>query len=220
MTIKTQPAAPCVATTHARSRRSTRGLVGASALLGLLAACALPALAQSAETPQQYCERQVGFVRDVCLRELKSAPPPAAPAASAATSPRSGASAPPSGAAPAKAAAATPAAAAGGAEPYVVSDGHKVDAFTFKGFQAWRAAACDRCHGANQEGLVGPSLIEGLKKLSKDEFRTTVLEGRLERGMPSFGSSEQVKSSIDNLYAYLKGRSDGAITQSRVELAK
>ena len=117
-------------------------------------------------------------------------------------------------------AAASSAAPAAGAKPYVVSGGYKVDAFTFKGFQTWRAAACDRCHGADQQGLVGPSLIEGLKKLSKDEFRTTVLEGRLERGMPSFGSSEQVKSSIDNLYAYLKGRSDGAITQSRVELAK
>ena len=35
---------------------------------------------------------------------------------------------------------------------YKVVDGYKVDADTMKGFRAWRAAACDRCHGANQEG--------------------------------------------------------------------
>ena len=43
---------------------------------------------------------------------------------------------------------------------YTVVDGYKVDPNTMKGFRAWRAAACDRCHGANQEGLVGPSLLD------------------------------------------------------------
>lgn len=32
---------------------------------------------------------------------------------------------------------------------YTVTDGYKVDENTMKGFQTWRAAACDRCHGAN-----------------------------------------------------------------------
>ena len=49
-----------------------------------------------------------------------------------------------------------------GNAPYKVVDGYKVDAFTMKGFRAWRAAACDRCHGANQEGMVGPSLLNSL----------------------------------------------------------
>jgi mono/diheme cytochrome c family protein len=100
---------------------------------------------------------------------------------------------------------------------YTVVDGNKVDAETLKGFKAWRAAACDRCHGANQQGLVGPSLIERLKILTKDEFVKTVTEGRLEKGMPSFKTSKMVMSNIDQLYAYLKGRSDGAITKSKVE---
>ena len=51
------------------------------------------------------------------------------------------------------------------------------------GFRTWRAAACDRCHGANQEGLVGPSLVNSLKTLTKEEFVKTVREGRLEKGM-------------------------------------
>jgi mono/diheme cytochrome c family protein len=103
---------------------------------------------------------------------------------------------------------------------YTVVDGYKVDAETMKGFRAWRAAACDRCHGANQEGLVGPSLVERMKTLSKEEFVTTVTKGRLEKGMQSFGNSPVVMDNINQLYAYLKGRSDGQITRAKVEEIK
>jgi mono/diheme cytochrome c family protein len=100
---------------------------------------------------------------------------------------------------------------------YTVVDGYKVDPETLKGFRTWRAAACDRCHGANQEGLVGPSLVNSLKTLTKEEFVKTVRDGRLEKGMQSFGTSQQVMDNIDHLYAYLKGRSDGAIIRAKVE---
>jgi mono/diheme cytochrome c family protein len=100
---------------------------------------------------------------------------------------------------------------------YKVVDGYKVDPETMKGFRTWRAAACDRCHGANQEGLVGPSLVNSLKTLTKEEFIVTVRDGRLQKGMQSFGTSQQVMDNIDHLYAYLKGRSDGAITRAKVE---
>jgi mono/diheme cytochrome c family protein len=114
-------------------------------------------------------------------------------------------------------AALTGAAHADDGKPYTVTDGNKVDANTLKGWRTWRAMACERCHGANQEGMVGPSLIDSLKVLSKDQFKTTVLNGRVEKGMPNFGGSAQVQQNIDNLYAYLKGRSDGAIKPGRVE---
>jgi mono/diheme cytochrome c family protein len=100
---------------------------------------------------------------------------------------------------------------------YTVQDGYKVDANTLKGFRAWRAAACDRCHGANQEGLVGPSLLASMKTLTKEEFVKTVRDGRLDKGMQSFGTSPTVMENIDQLYAYLKGRADGAITRAKVE---
>lgn len=103
---------------------------------------------------------------------------------------------------------------------YTVQDGYKVDADTMKGFRAWRAAACDRCHGANQEGMVGPSLVTSLKTLTKEEFLKTVRDGRLDKGMQSFGNSPAVMNNIDQLYAYLKGRSDGAITRAKVEEIK
>ena len=103
---------------------------------------------------------------------------------------------------------------------YTVVDGYKVDANTMNGFRAWRAAACDRCHGANQEGLVGPALVVSLKTLSKEDFVKTVRDGRLEKGMVSFSSSKIVMDNIDNLYAYLKGRSNGDIKRSKVEEMK
>lgn len=103
---------------------------------------------------------------------------------------------------------------------YTVQEGYKVDANTMKGFRTWRAAACDRCHGANQEGMVGPSLIASLKTLTKEEFVKTVKDGRLDKGMQSFGTSPQVMENMDALYAYLKGRSDGAITRAKVEEIK
>lgn len=94
-----------------------------------------------------------------------------------------------------------------GDAPYTVKDG-LVDAKTYKGFQTWRSAACERCHGPNQEGMVGPSLVDSLKKLSKEEFVATVVNGRAEKGMPPHGFLGAEK--IDMLYSYLKGRSDGA----------
>ena len=112
------------------------------------------------------------------------------------------------------------AAAAGGKAPYTVVDGNKVDAGTLEGWRTWRSAACDRCHGANQEGLVGPSLITSLKTLSKEEFVKTVMNGKPNTQMVAFSSNATVTKNMDNLYAYLKGRSDGAIKQSRVEAMK
>jgi mono/diheme cytochrome c family protein len=113
-----------------------------------------------------------------------------------------------------------PSAPAGKMPLYTVVDGYKVDPNTMNGFRAWRAAACDRCHGANQEGLVGPSLLESHKTLSKEDFVKTVRDGRLDKGMVSFATSKTVMDNIDNLYAYLKGRSNGDITRPKVEELK
>lgn len=115
---------------------------------------------------------------------------------------------------PAKAA--TP--ASGGDKPYgKVVDGTKVNELVMDGFRTWRAAACDRCHGANQEGLVGPSLLASMKVMSKGDFAKTIADGRVDKGMPAWKESQNVMEHMDALYAYLKGRSDGAITKARVE---
>ena len=101
--------------------------------------------------------------------------------------------------------------------PYKVAQGNKVDAQTLSGWKTWRAMACERCHGAAQEGMVGPSLVNSLRVLSKEEFKVAVLKGRIEKGMPNFDTSKMVSENIDNLYAYLKGRSDGAIEPGRLQ---
>jgi Cytochrome C oxidase, cbb3-type, subunit III len=94
---------------------------------------------------------------------------------------------------------------------YTVKDGNQVDPKTLMGWKTWRAMACERCHGAEQEGLVGPALVNSLKTLTKDQFHTTVTNGRPDKGMPNFGGVKLVQDNWENLYAYLKGRSDGNI---------
>jgi mono/diheme cytochrome c family protein len=100
---------------------------------------------------------------------------------------------------------------------YQVQDGNKVDVKTLNGWKTWRALACERCHGAEQEGMVGPSLVESLKKLSKEDFHTTLMNGRPEKGMPPFNTSAMVNENWEGLYAYLKGRSDGKIQPGRLQ---
>jgi len=143
----------------------------------------------------------------------KQVPTPASPAAA----PGAGPAAP--AAPPGAAATAAPGAAgAGGDTPlYRVVDGNQVDHNTMNGWRTWRAMACERCHGANQEGLVGPSLVDDMKTMSKEEFTKCVLDGRIDKGMPNFGGVKSVTDNIDNLYAFLKGRSDGAIATGHLK---
>jgi len=99
---------------------------------------------------------------------------------------------------------------------YQVKEGTKVDAATLQGWKTWRAMACDRCHGPAQEGLVGPSLIEAMKRLTKEQFHQQLMKGSPEKGMPPFNMVEMVNKNWEALYAYLKGRSDGAIQPGRL----
>jgi mono/diheme cytochrome c family protein len=99
---------------------------------------------------------------------------------------------------------------------YTVKDGNKVDAKTLAGWKTWRALACERCHGAEQEGLVGPPLVVSLHRLTKEEFKKTITDGRPEKGMPPFSASKMVMDNWEGLYAYLKGRADGQIKPGHV----
>lgn len=99
---------------------------------------------------------------------------------------------------------------------YEVKDGNRVDATTLQGWKTWRALACERCHGAAQEGMVGPSLIDSLKTLSKKEFHDKLMKGNPEKGMPPFSGTDMVIKNWEGLYAYLKGRSDGQIQPGRL----
>jgi mono/diheme cytochrome c family protein len=102
--------------------------------------------------------------------------------------------------------------------PYKV-EGNKVDSATFKGYQTYKRQRCETCHGQTGEGSAAfPNLLTSLKTKSKEEFKTIVLEGK--NAMPAHKNNKAVVDNIDGLYAYLKGRSDGAIPAGELEELK
>jgi mono/diheme cytochrome c family protein len=102
--------------------------------------------------------------------------------------------------------------------PYQVQ-GNKVDAATYKGYQTYKRQRCETCHGQTGEGSAAfPNLLTSLKTKTKDEFKTVVLEGK--GAMPAHKTNKAVVDNLDGLYAYLKGRSDGAIPAGELEEMK
>lgn len=175
----------------------TAQLVTASLLALLLGACGQPAEPEPVAAPPAATTAPVTEVSPAPVAEVTATPAPAAGVPAAEPAPA---------AAPAPAPAEAPAAAA--TDVATTATGGDV----VKGWKAWRAAACERCHGPAQEGMVGPSLITSLKTLSKDDFKKVVLEGRIALGMPGHPF---LADKIDDLYAYLKGRSDGSVATVR-----
>jgi mono/diheme cytochrome c family protein len=101
--------------------------------------------------------------------------------------------------------------------PYVVKNGNEVDMSTYKGY-LYYGDQCLRCHGPDGAGSsYAPNLTLSLKSLSKEQFENTVINGKREvnqasdRVMPSFGTNEDVVDNLDNIYGYLKARSDGVL---------
>jgi len=97
---------------------------------------------------------------------------------------------------------------------YQIRDG-KVDAKTYNGFRRYHAG-CNHCHG--QDGLgstVGPSLVERLPDL--DAFRRIVREGKGggTAVMKGFAEDPNVAPYIDDIFAYLQARADGALDRGR-----
>lgn len=107
-------------------------------------------------------------------------------------------------------------------KPYVVKDG-KVDQHTYNGWRRY-TESCLRCHGPDGAGSsYGPDLTESLKSLSEDQFKEIVINGRQnvttasENVMPPFGEAEDVVTYLDDIYGYLKARSDGVLGRGRPE---
>ncbi len=107
------------------------------------------------------------------------------------------------------------------AKPYTVTNGNHLDADSYKGFKLFRNW-CARCHGTYGQGMVGPDLAESLTLISKDEFFSTVENGKSGTigSMPNWKKNKKVMAGRDQLYAYLKARSDGAIGVVKPKKAK
>ena len=105
-------------------------------------------------------------------------------------------------------------------KPYTIVDG-KVDMHTYNGWRRY-TESCLRCHGPDGAGSsYAPDLTLSLKTLSKDDFMEVVVNGRTnvstaaENVMPPFGTVADVMLYIDDIYAYLKARSDGVLGRGR-----
>ena len=110
--------------------------------------------------------------------------------------------------------------AEGEEKPYVIKGG-VVDWYTFNGFRRYHSE-CHVCHGPDGLGSsFAPALTESMKTMTYDEFVEVVVNGRetvstaQQRKMPAFGNNLNVMCFIDDLFAYLKARSDGALGRGR-----
>lgn len=107
-------------------------------------------------------------------------------------------------------------------KPYSITDG-KVDWYTYSGYRRYHGE-CHVCHGPDGLGSsFGPSLVQSLKSMSYDDYLEVVVNGRqnvsqaTHRAMPAFGMNPNVMCFVDDIYAYLKARSDGALERGRPE---
>lgn len=98
-------------------------------------------------------------------------------------------------------------------KPYTVQDG-KVDKATYNGYRRY-GDACLRCHGPGAAGSsYAPALTERLKEIPYERYAEVVING-ISGKMPAFGETEDVATYIDDIYGYLKARSDGVIGANR-----
>ena len=108
-------------------------------------------------------------------------------------------------------------------KPYKITEDGTVDWYTYSGFRRYHAD-CHVCHGPDGLGSsFGPALVESLKTLSYEDFLDVVTNGRKnvttssDKVMPSFGLNPNVMCFVDDIYAYLKARSDGVLPRGRPE---
>ena len=87
-------------------------------------------------------------------------------------------------------------------------------------YQGWKwfHVYCYRCHGTDALGsTLAPNLRHSVSlqgTVTRDVFLITVRDGRIAKGMPSW-SALLNQRQIEELYAYIKARSDGRLAPGR-----
>lgn len=105
-------------------------------------------------------------------------------------------------------------------KPYTIQNG-KVDKKTYNGWRRY-TELCMRCHGPDGAGSsYAPDLVNSAKHMTQDQFNEIVVNGKTdvntasENVMPPFGTVEDVMNYLDDIWAYLKARADGALGRGR-----
>jgi methanol metabolism-related c-type cytochrome len=104
---------------------------------------------------------------------------------------------------------------------YKVSADGTVDWYTYSGFRRYHSE-CHVCHGPDGEGSsYAPALANSLKTMSYAEFYGTVVGGKQDLGagqekvMPAFADNKNVMCYLNDIYIYLRARSQDAIPRGR-----
>ena len=102
-----------------------------------------------------------------------------------------------------------------------VSDDGTWDWYTYSGYRRYHSD-CHVCHGPDGEGSsYAPALKDSLQKMSYADFASVVAGGRVnvttsqDNVMPSFGNNPNVMCYLDDIFVYLRARSDGALPRGR-----
>jgi methanol metabolism-related c-type cytochrome len=96
-----------------------------------------------------------------------------------------------------------------------------VDWYTYSGYRRYHSD-CHVCHGPDGMGSTyAPALKDSLRTMSYGDFLGVVASGRKnvstaqENVMPAFGDNPNVACYMDDLYVYLRARSNEAWGRGR-----
>jgi mono/diheme cytochrome c family protein len=102
---------------------------------------------------------------------------------------------------------------------YRITNG-SVDVNTYNGYRRYHAG-CNHCHGSDGLGSTfGPALISQLPDIAS--FRDIVRNGKSDGTsvMRGFAKDPNIAPYIDDIYAYLQARADGALGRGRPPVQK
>ncbi|MBV8794606.1 MAG: c-type cytochrome, methanol metabolism-related [Hyphomicrobiales bacterium] len=104
---------------------------------------------------------------------------------------------------------------------FKVSADGAVDWYTYSGFRRYHSE-CHVCHGPDGEGSsYAPALANSLKTIGYAEFFGIVTGGKQDLGagqekvMPAFAENKNVMCYLNDIYVYLRARSQDAIPRGR-----
>ncbi len=108
-----------------------------------------------------------------------------------------------------------------GTPTFDVAEDGTVDWYTYSGYRRYHAD-CHVCHGPDGLGSsYAPALTESLQRMGYGEFLEIVANGKqnvsgsAQTVMPAFGTNTNVMCYIDDIYIYLRARSEGAVDRGR-----